>query len=64
MSEFDQLKNDAEGYAKDHPEQVQKGEQEAEKLAKDKFGDGGDQGQDAQQQDDQQQDDQLGNEDQ
>ena len=55
MSEFDQLKNDAEGYAKDHPEQVQKAEQEAEKFAKDKFG-GGDQGQDGQQQDDQQAD--------
>jgi hypothetical protein len=49
MSEFDQLKNDAEGYAKDHPDQVKKGEQEAEKLAKDKFGGGGDQGQDDQQ---------------
>jgi hypothetical protein len=31
MSEFDKLKDDAEQYAKDHPEQVQKGEQAAEK---------------------------------
>lgn len=31
MSEFDKLKDDAEKYAQDHPEQVQKGEQEAEK---------------------------------
>ena len=30
MSEFDKLKDDAEQYAKDHPEQVQKGEQAAE----------------------------------
>ena len=30
MSEFDNLKNDAEKYAQDHPDQVQKGEQEAE----------------------------------
>lgn len=48
MSDFDQLKNDAEGYAKDHPDQVHEGEQEAEKIAKSKFG-GGDQGQDGQQ---------------
>ncbi len=31
MSEFDKLKDDAEKEAKDHPEQVQKGEQAAEK---------------------------------
>ena len=31
MSEFDKLKDDAEKYAQDHPEQVQKGEQAAEK---------------------------------
>ena len=31
MSEFDKLTDDAEKYAKDHPEQVQKGEQAAEK---------------------------------
>jgi len=31
MSEFDKLKDDAEQYAKDHPEQVQKGEQAAER---------------------------------
>ncbi|MDX6336812.1 MAG: hypothetical protein QOG05_4152 [Streptosporangiaceae bacterium] len=51
MSEFDKLKNDAEQYAKDHPEQVQKAEQAAEnKLGLP--GQGGDQpGQDAQGQD-------------
>ena len=31
MSEFDKLKDDAEKYAQDHPEQVQQGEQAAEK---------------------------------
>jgi hypothetical protein len=31
MSEFDKLKDDAEQYGKDHPEQVEKGEQAAEK---------------------------------
>ena len=31
MSEFDKLKDDAEQYAKDHPEQVQNAEQDAEK---------------------------------
>ena len=31
MSEFDKLKDDAEKEVKDHPEQVQKGEQAAEK---------------------------------
>ena len=30
MSEFDQLKDDAEKYAKDHPDQVQKGEDAVE----------------------------------
>jgi hypothetical protein len=30
VSEFDKLKGDAEQYAKDHPEQVQKAEQAAE----------------------------------
>jgi len=57
MSEFDQLKNDAEGYAKDHPDQVHEAEQDAEKIAKSKFG-GDDQGQDGQRQDDQQGDSQ------
>ncbi len=48
MSEFDKLKNDAEQYGKDHPEQVQKAEQAAEnKLGLP--GQGGNQpGQDAQ----------------
>jgi hypothetical protein len=31
MSEFDKLKDDAEKYAQDHPDQVQKGEDAAEK---------------------------------
>jgi hypothetical protein len=31
MSEFDKLKDDAEKYAQDHPEQVQKGEEAAKK---------------------------------
>jgi hypothetical protein len=31
MSEFDKLKDDAEKYAQDHPDQVQKGEEAAEK---------------------------------
>jgi hypothetical protein len=31
MSEFDKLKDDAENYAQDHPDQVQKGEDAAEK---------------------------------
>ena len=41
MSEFDKLKDDAEQYAKDHPEQVKKGEQDAEHAAEDKLGIGG-----------------------
>lgn len=41
MSEFDKLKDDAEQYAKDHPEQVQKGEQEAEHAVENKLGIGG-----------------------
>ncbi|HEX9040872.1 MAG TPA: hypothetical protein VF838_07555 [Trebonia sp.] len=44
MSEFDKLKDDAEQYAKDHPEQVQKAEQDAEHAVESKFGIGGDQG--------------------
>ena len=41
MSEFDKLRDDAEQYAKDHPEQVQKAEQEAEHAAENKLGIGG-----------------------
>ena len=43
MSEFDQLKGNAEQYAKDHPEQVHEGEQDAENAVESKtgFGDGG-----------------------
>jgi hypothetical protein len=37
MSEFDKLKDDAEQYAQQHPQQVQEGEQDVEK----KFGLGG-----------------------
>ena len=48
MSEFDKLKDDAEHYAQQHPQQVQEGEQDAEK----KFGlGGGQQDQGGQQQD-------------
>jgi hypothetical protein len=49
MSEFDQLKDDAEKYAKDHPDQVHKGEQDAEHAAESKLGIGGDQQQGSQQ---------------
>jgi hypothetical protein len=48
MSEFDNLKNEAEQAAQQHPEQVKEGEQFAEKEAKDlagkEFGSQGDQG--------------------
>ena len=58
MSEFDKLKDEGEQYAKDHPEQVQKGEQAAEKKLG-LPGEGGDQtgqgGQDQAQQDQAQQ---------
>jgi hypothetical protein len=52
MSEFDNLKNDAEKFGQDHPDQVQKGEQAAEqKLGLPGQGQSGpgqyDQGQDA-----------------
>ena len=43
MSEFDKLKDDAERYAKDHPEQVHEAEQAAEHAAESKFGIGGEQ---------------------
>ena len=42
MSEFDKLKDDAEQYGQQHPQQVQEGEQDVEK----KFGLGGGQQQD------------------
>ena len=45
MSEFDKLKDDAEQYGQQHPQQVQEGEQAAEK----KFGLGGQQSQGSQQ---------------
>lgn len=48
MSEFDNLKNEAEKLAQEHPEQVKEGEQWAEKegknLAEKEFGGQGDQG--------------------
>jgi hypothetical protein len=31
VADFDQLKNDAEKYARDHPQQVKEGEQDVEK---------------------------------
>ena len=49
MSEFDKLKDEGEGYAKDHPQQVHEGEQDAEHAVENKFGIGGDQGQNGQQ---------------
>ena len=42
MSEFDKLKDDADQYAQQHPQQVHEGEQDVEK----KFGLGGGQQQD------------------
>ena len=52
MSEFDNMKNEAEKLAQEHPEQVKQGEQFAEKegknLAEKEFGGQGDQaGQDS-----------------
>lgn len=49
MSEFDKLTNEAEQYAKDHPEQVRKAEQDAEHAVEGKLGLGGEQGQGGQQ---------------
>ena len=48
VSEFDKLKDDAEQYAQQHPEQVKKGEQAAGHAAESKLGSGG-QGQGGQQ---------------
>ena len=48
MSEFDKLKDDAEQYAKDHPQQVHEAEQDAEHAVESKI-DPGKQGQDSQQ---------------
>lgn len=49
MSEFGKLEGDAEQYAKDHPQQVHEGEQDAEHAVESKFGIGGDQNQGNQQ---------------
>ena len=49
MSEFGKLEGDAEQYAKDHPQQVKEGEQDAEHAAEKKFGSGDDQGTSGQQ---------------
>jgi hypothetical protein len=49
MSELGKLEGDAEQYAKDHPQQVQEGEQDAEHALKSKFGTGGGQDQGSQQ---------------
>lgn len=38
MSEFDKLKDDAEQYAKDHPDQVRKAEQGAEHAVESRIG--------------------------
>lgn len=56
MSEFDKLKDNAEQYAREHPEQVQKAEQAVE----DKLGIGGEQGQEDQPGGDQEQGGQQG----
>ena len=53
MSEFDKLKDDAEQYAKDHPQQVHEAEQDAEHAAESKLNPGK-QGQDPQQDNSQQ----------
>jgi hypothetical protein len=37
MSEFDKLKDDAEQYARDHPQQVHEAEQDAEHAAESKI---------------------------
>ena len=50
MSEFDKLKDDAEQYAKDHPQQVHEAEQDAEHAVENKL-DPGMQGQGGQQDD-------------
>ena len=46
MSEFDKLKDDAEQYAKDHPQQVHEAEQDAEHAVESRtgFGEGQNQG--------------------
>lgn len=49
MSEFDKLKDDAEQYAKEHPQQVHEAEQDAEHAVENKTGLGGQQGQGGQQ---------------
>src|SRR6202012_3959118 len=61
MSEFQNLESDAEKYAKEHPDQVKEGEQDAEHAAESKSGLGGgqqNQGQQNQGQQDQGQQDQ------
>lgn len=59
MSEFDNLKDDAEKYAKDHPQQVHEGEQDLEHAAEGKLDNGGE-GQDQDQAGKQAQADPLG----
>jgi hypothetical protein len=49
MSEFDNLKDDAEQYAKDHPQQVHQAEQDAEHEAQSKLDPSGQHGQGNQQ---------------
>lgn len=46
MSEFDKLKDDAEQYAKDHPEKVGEAEQRVDRAVEDKLGIGHGQAQD------------------
>jgi hypothetical protein len=49
MSEFDNLKNEGEQYAKDHPQQVHEAEQDTENAVKSKLDPEGGQQQDDQQ---------------
>jgi hypothetical protein len=58
VSEFDKLRDSAEQYAKEHPEQVQKAEQGAEHAVESRLGLGDQQGQDEQGQGQQGQDQQ------
>jgi len=63
VSEFDNLKNEGEQYAKDHPQQVHEAEQDAENALKSKLGPGDGQQQDQQGQQGQQEGGQQGQND-
>jgi hypothetical protein len=57
MSEFDKLKDDAEQYAQQHPQQVHEADQDAEHAVESRIGLGGEQDQANQGDDDQRGDD-------